>query len=498
LLYYRTQQTHSLANPTEVFRLKSFIKKIFSDSKESEASSAKSRNSIETNGEKPEKHAKPNKTQAGKQQKSSGSKNEKHQNNNQNKSNQDKQNQKSKGLTANTPESLTPENDIDTEFQKFDLHPALLKAIKGVGYSHCTPIQAETLPYTLNRQDMIGKAQTGTGKTAAFLITIIDFLLKNPLEERYAGEPRALIIAPTRELAIQIGEDALGLCKGSDLTVLHVVGGMDLDKQIKTLDNKTVDILVATPGRLMDLQQRKSIFLDMVDILVLDEADRMLDMGFIPQVSRIVRATPSTQFRQTLLFSATFTPEIMELSQRWTHDPVSIEIEPESVATDTVEQIVYIVTTEEKYTLLYNLLKKVELSRTIIFANRRDETRKLAEILKKQNINCAILSGEVPQHKRIKTLEDFRSGKIPVLVATDVAGRGLHVNDISHVINFSLPEDPEDYVHRIGRTGRAGTSGTSISFACEDDSFRIPNIEELLGNKLKCEIPDQDLLSGNI
>jgi len=484
-----------LCNQTEVFRLKSFIKKVFSDSKETKASSAKSGNSIETTGQKPEKHGEPNKAQADKQQKASDSK---HKNDNRTKSNQDKQYRKNKNPKNDEPKGLAPEKGIETEFQKFDLHPTLLRAIKGLGYSHCTPIQAETLPYTLKRQDMIGKAQTGTGKTAAFLVTIIDFLLKNPLEERYAGEPRALIIAPTRELAIQIGVDADGLCEGSDLTVLHVVGGMDLDKQIKTLNNKTVDILVATPGRLMDLQQRKSIFLDMVDILVLDEADRMLDMGFIPQVSRIVRATPSTKFRQTLLFSATFTPEIMDLSQRWTHEPISIEIEPESVATDTVEQIVYIVTSEEKYTLLYNLLRKVELSRTIIFANRRDETRKLAEILKKQNINCAILSGEIPQHKRIKTLEDFRSGKIPVLVATDVAGRGLHVDDISHVINFSLPEDSEDYVHRIGRTGRAGTSGTSISFACEDDSFRIPNIEELLGHKLKCEIPDQDLLSGNI
>ena len=475
--------------------MKSFIKKIFSDSKASDASSAKSGNSIETTGQKPDKNAEPDKAQLSKQQEASGSKNKKHQKNNRNKSNQD--NQKSKSPNVNGTEGLAPEKDIETEFQKFDLHPILLNAIKGLGYSHCTPIQAETLPYTLKRQDMIGKAQTGTGKTAAFLVTIIDFLLKNPLEERYAGEPRALIVAPTRELAIQIGEDASGLCQGSDLTVLHVVGGMDLDKQIKTLNTKTVDILVATPGRLMDLQQRKSIFLDMVDILVLDEADRMLDMGFIPQVSRIVRATPSTKFRQTLLFSATFTPEIIDLSQRWTHEPVSIEIEPESVATDTVEQIVYIVTSEEKYTLLYNLLRKVELSRTIIFANRRDETRKLAEILKKQNINCAILSGEIPQHKRLKTLEDFRSGKIPVLVATDVAGRGLHVDDISHVINFSLPEDSEDYVHRIGRTGRAGTTGTSISFACEDDSFRIPNIEKLLGHKLNCEIPEQDLLSSD-
>lgn len=400
------------------------------------------------------------------------------------------------------PETVQLKTDttksVNSEFEKFNLHPKLLAAINTLGYSHCTPIQAETLPYTLKRHDMIGKAQTGTGKTAAFLITIIDHLLKNPLQERFASEPRALIIAPTRELAIQIAEDAHDLCQHSQLIVSHVVGGMDLEKQIQTLHKQTVDILVATPGRLLDLQQRQSLFLDLVEILVLDEADRMLDMGFIPQVSRIVRATPATRYRQTLLFSATFTPEIMDLSKRWTHAPVSIEIEPESVATDSVKQLVYIVTSEEKYKLLYNLLTQVDIARTIIFANRRDETRKLADILKKQNIRCAILSGEIPQHKRIKTLEDFRTGNIPVLVATDVAGRGLHVEGISHVINFSLPEDSEDYVHRIGRTGRAGTTGTSISFACEDDSFRIPNIEKLLGYKLKCELPSAELLSEDI
>ena len=387
---------------------------------------------------------------------------------------------------------------IKTEFQTFDLHPDLIAAICDLGFNQCTPIQAETLPHTLKRQDVIGKAQTGTGKTAAFLITIIDYLLKNPLDEKFAGEPRGLIIAPTRELAIQIAKDAQVLTQHSELNVIHTVGGMDLDKQIRSLGSQLVDIVVATPGRLMDLLQRKCLFLDMVDILVLDEADRMLDMGFIPQVSKIVRATPSSRYRQTLLFSATFTPEIIDLGKRWTQKAFTVEIEPETVATDSVNQIIYIVTSEEKYNLLYNLLTKFDISRTIIFANRRDETRKLAEILKKQNINCAILSGEIPQNKRLKTLEDFRTGKIPVLVATDVAGRGLHVEGISHVINFSLPEDPEDYVHRIGRTGRAGATGTSISFACEDDSFRIPNIEALLGHKLKCEIPDDSLLKPDL
>ena len=238
----------------------------------------------------------------------------------------------------------------------------------------------------------------------------------------------------------------------------------------------------------------KIFTLDQIEILVLDEADRMLDMGFIPQVRRIVRLTPHKNNRQTLFFSATFTDDVMRLAEQWTLDPTTVEIEPESVATDTVEQHVYLVSTDEKYTLLTNLARQDDVDSLIVFANRRDECRRLQERLSKQGFKAGLLSGEVAQNKRVKTLEAFKSGKLKILVATDVAGRGIHINNISHVVNFTLPEEPEDYVHRIGRTGRAGKRGVSISFACEDDAFLLPEIETLLGKKIECEQPPEELL----
>ena len=381
-------------------------------------------------------------------------------------------------------------------FSEFDLQPALAKAIEKMGFTHCTPIQAQSLRYTLRGYDVTGKAQTGTGKTAAFLITLINDMLKNPIkEQRYAGEPRAIVLAPTRELVIQIASDADNLCQGSGLNVITLVGGEDYAKQLKAVDKGPVDIVVATPGRLIDFLQHEHLYLGMVELLVIDEADRMLDMGFIPQVRNIVARTPHKDCRQTLLFSATFTPEILDLTTRWAMDPVMIEIEPERVATDTIEQIVYLVTTEDKYKLLYNLVSLQGSEKVIVFSNRRDQVRKLADNLYRNGIDCGMLSGEIAQKKRIKTLEDFRTGNIKVLVATDVAGRGLHIDDVTHVINYTLPEEAEDYVHRIGRTGRAGASGTSISFACEEDSFLLPNIEDKLGQKLRCVHPDNRLLA---
>ena len=240
---------------------------------------------------------------------------------------------------------------------------------------------------------------------------------------------------------------------------------------------------------------RRDIYLDRVEILVLDEADRMLDMGFIPQVKRIVRATPQKSHRQTLLFSATFDQDIINLSQQWTYEPVHVEIEPEHVATDSVDQRVYMCSADERYRVIINLLNTPEAASVIVFANRRDQVRRLFERLKKAGLPCGVLSGEVPQNKRTRTLDDFKRGKIKVLVATDVAGRGIHVEGVSHVINYNLPEDPEDYVHRIGRTGRAGATGVSISFASEDDAFLLPDIEQLLGHKLDCEHPPEALLA---
>ncbi len=381
-------------------------------------------------------------------------------------------------------------------FSDVGLPVPVLHAIADLGFQYCTPIQQRVLRFTMGGHDAIGRAQTGTGKTAAFLLTILTDLLKNPPdEERYTGEPRALVLAPTRELAMQIAKDAESLAKYTGLKIVTVLGGMDYDKQRKQLTEDFVDIVVATPGRLLDFASKQDIYLDRVEILVIDEADRMLDMGFIPDVKRIVRMTPPKTSRQTLLFSATFTRDVINLSEQWTYNAVKVEIEPETVTTDTVEQLVYITTTEDKYKLLYNLLTQNNLERVMVFANRRDQTRKLSEMLRDHHISCALLSGDVPQEKRVKTLENFRAGKIKVLVATDVAGRGIHVDGVSHVVNFTLPEQTDDYVHRIGRTGRAGASGTSVSFACEDDAFMIPQIEEAIGRKLPSKYPEPELLA---
>lgn len=385
-----------------------------------------------------------------------------------------------------------------TRFHDLGLDLRIMHAIADLGFEYCSPIQAAILPSTLRGHDAIGKAQTGTGKTAAFLVTILNDLLTRPApEERYMGEPRALVIAPTRELVQQISADAEQLCRYTDLQVVSLIGGMDYQKQLDQLQQKLVDIVVATPGRLLDFQQRRDLYLDRVELLVLDEADRMLDMGFIPQVKRIIRSTPRTTQRQTLLFSATFTQDILNLTEQWTHQAIRVAIEPEHVATDSVDQRVYTVSSGEKFTLLRNIIRQPEARSVIVFANRRDETRRLYERLRKAGVHCGVLSGEIPQNKRSRTLQDFREGRLQVLVATDVAGRGIHVDGVTHVINYSLPEDPEDYVHRIGRTGRAGAVGISVSFACEDDAFLLPQIEQLLGQPLRCERPPAELTKGS-
>ena len=380
-------------------------------------------------------------------------------------------------------------------FHDFDLPPQLMRGIQDTGFEYCTPIQGASLPHTLNGHDIVGKAQTGTGKTAAFLINTITDLLNHPVEgDRFMGEARTLILAPTRELAIQIADDAVALLKHTDLKVHCLVGGMDYGKQLQKMQKYHCDLLVGTPGRLLDFANNRDVYLDQVEVLVIDEADRMLDMGFIPQVRRLVNLTPKREDRQTLLFSATFTPEVLRLSGTWTDKPVTVEIGAERVATDTVEQKVYITTAGEKFSLLHNILIGDDVDSVMIFANRRDICRTLQEKLNKKGFKAGLLSGDVPQNRRMKTLDSFKSGATKVMVATDVAGRGIHVDGVSHVINYTLPEEPEDYVHRIGRTGRAGSTGTSISFACEDDAFLLEPIEKLLDMKLACTMPEEKLL----
>ena len=382
----------------------------------------------------------------------------------------------------------------ETLFSSLPLHNNILMAVSNLGYSHCTPIQAQTLPHTLAGLDIVGQAQTGTGKTAAFLITILQRLLSHPIEpeEHYASEPRALVVAPTRELALQIEKDAKKLASKSKLNIVSVIGGTQLEKKRQQLREESIDLLIATPGRLLDHYANHDIYLDAVEVLVLDEADRMLDMGFIPDVKRIVRATPRQ--RQTLLFSATFSEDILNLARRWTHEPIEVMLVADFKPAETVDQQVYMVDSSSKKNLLVGLINKEEATKVIVFCNRRDETRGLCEYLNSKKIKSEMISGELQQHKRSKTLERFRQGQFQVLVATDVAGRGIHIDGISHVVNYNLPEDPEDYVHRIGRTGRAGAQGVSISFACEDDSFLIPELEKYLGHELSLLHPSAELL----
>ena len=410
---------------------------------------------------------------------------------------QNVQDNKAQNSNAQGNEMAKPATDKGIRFKDLNLDSRLLNAITDIGFSHCTPIQAETLPFTLAGEDLIGQAQTGTGKTAAFLITAIQSMLESPIpaKERFASEPRVLALAPTRELALQIAKDAEQLCGYTGHNVVTVVGGMNYDKQRDQLQNEIVDILVATPGRLIDFLGSQDVFLDQLDMLILDEADRMLDMGFIPDVKRIIRKCTPKDERQTLLFSATFNQDVLNLASMWSQNAEFVEIEPEQKTAERVKQTVYLVGEDEKLTVLVNYLQRPGVDKAIVFANRRDQCRDLEENLRNQDVKVAMMSGEIAQNKRLKTLDQFKRGAIQVLVATDVAGRGIHVDGVTHVFNYNLPENAEDYVHRIGRTGRAGQHGISVSLAGEDDSFSLPAIEAYISQKLTSAVPEEDLMT---
>jgi len=380
-------------------------------------------------------------------------------------------------------------------FHDFELPLSVMHGIADQGFQYCTPIQEKALPAVLEGRDLVGKANTGTGKSAVFLIGIFARLLVENENRRNKGAPRALVMAPTRELVIQIAKDAVQLGRHTGLRFHAVYGGAKYEAQMNELRERVVDVVIATPGRLIDFANKNVISFKECTILVIDEGDRMLDMGFIPDMRRIIGRIPPKEERQTLLFSATLSDDVRRLAYQWCVKPEYVEAETEQVSVEAIHQRVYLVTSDEKFHVLYNLIRQHPDDRIMVFANMKSEVRKLSERLQRYGIECALLSGDVAQDKRESRLERFRDGKVKVLVATDVAGRGIHIEDISYVVNFTLPYEPEDYVHRIGRTGRAGAEGVAISFACEEGAFALPEIEAFIGRALECEVPPEDLVT---
>jgi ATP-dependent RNA helicase RhlB len=372
----------------------------------------------------------------------------------------------------------------EIRFTDLGLPDELLDGVRAAGFTSCTPIQAMTLPRALKGHDIAGQAQTGTGKTAAFLLATFNQLLRNPVEtDEKISSPRALLIAPTRELAIQIHADALVLGKGTGYRMNVVYGGEDYEKQRKLLE-KGVDVLVGTPGRLIDYFKQKVFSLKRIQVIVLDEADRMFDLGFIKDIRYILRRLPPAEKRLNLMYSATLNQRVLELAYEHMNEPETVRIEPDKLTVDKVTQIVYFPSNDEKAALLIHLLRSMKAIRTMVFVNTKRQADRLARLLQHNGVAAQAISGDVPQKKRIRMLKQFQSGELPVLIATDVASRGLHVPDVSHVVNYDLPQDPEDYVHRIGRTARAGASGDAISFACETFAFTLPEIESFIGHRI--------------
>ena len=382
-------------------------------------------------------------------------------------------------------------------FHDFDLPAEVMHGIAELGFKYCTEIQALSLEQALAGKNIAGKAQTGSGKTAALLVAILTRYLRTPENRaKEGGNPRALVIAPTRELVIQICKDADAIGKYCGLRSLAVYGGMDYDRQRKEVLSSPVDLLVATPGRLLDFVKSHVINLANVDTLVIDEADRMLDMGFIPDVRRIMSYLPPKNKRTTMLYSATLDDTVMRLAMNWMEEPYKAEVESETNATDTVKQVVYVIQAKDKFKVLYNHVALHPNARTIVFCNRKSTTEDVYESLKVRHIAAEMLSGDVNQNKRLKVLDAFRDGEVKVVVATDVAGRGIDIKGLEYVINFDFPYEAEDYVHRIGRTGRAGSTGVAISFADEFESCQIPDIEKYINEPLKCTVigPDDPLM----
>ena len=384
----------------------------------------------------------------------------------------------------------------DLTFSSFDLHPALQAGLEGAGFTRCTPIQALTLPVALAGGDVAGQAQTGTGKTLAFLVAVVNRLLSRPaLADRKPEDPRALILAPTRELAIQIHKDAVKFGSDLGLRFALVYGGVDYDKQREILQ-QGVDVIIATPGRLIDyVKQHKVVSLHACEICVLDEADRMFDLGFIKDIRFLLRRMPERTTRQTLLFSATLSHRVLELAYEHMNEPQKLVVETESITAARVRQRIYFPADEEKIPLLLGLLSRSEGARTMVFVNTKVFVERVARALEKGGYRVGVLSGDVPQKKRESLLNRFQKGQLEVLVATDVAARGLHIDGIKYVYNYDLPFDAEDYVHRIGRTARLGEEGDAISFACERYAMSLPDIEAYIEQKIPVEAVTSEVLT---
>jgi ATP-dependent RNA helicase RhlB len=383
----------------------------------------------------------------------------------------------------------------ETRFDQFALAPEILQGIQDAGFTYCTPIQAAALPIALADQDLAGQAQTGTGKTAVFLIATLQHLLEHPADERRRpNQPRALILAPTRELAVQIHKDAEVLTRHTGFTCMVVFGGTGYEQQRKRLE-AGVDILIGTPGRLIDYLKQHVYDLKAIQVIVIDEADRMFDLGFIKDIRFMLRRCPQPDKRLGMLFSATLSYRVQELAYEHMNNPRHVEVEPEQVTAENVREVCYMTANEEKIPLLIGLIRNLGESRIIVFINTKRTADRVWGYLQGNGIETAVLSGDVPQKKRLSLLRRFQEGEIAVLVATDVAARGLHISDVTHVINYDLPEDAEDYVHRIGRTARAGASGDAISFACETYAFSLPDIEAYVGHGIPMQAVDRALLS---
>ncbi len=380
--------------------------------------------------------------------------------------------------------AMKPKHLTDTRFADLGIDAKVFKSIADAGFEYCTPIQAQSLPHLLSGQDVAGQAQTGTGKTLAFLIGIFhDLQTVEPIEGRYPNEPRSIILAPTRELAVQIHKEAQLLNKYTNFRLGLVFGGTGYNSQREYLE-QGVDILIGTTGRMIDYYKQGVFGLDAVDSCVLDEADRMFDLGFIKDIRYLFRRMPNGDDRLNMLFSATLSHRVMELAYEHMNNPTQIKIEPEKISVKRIEEQLFYPGNSEKIPLLIGLMRKIEPHRSIVFANTKRDAERVWGYLAANGYKAGLLTGDIAQNKRLKLLDELASNTIEVLIATDVAARGLHIPDVSHVFNYDLPDDKEDYVHRIGRTARAGAEGVAISFACEDNAFNLPAIEDYIGHQL--------------